>query len=720
MHQINENNSKRISFWSSNLDSIKSRDSLFSSTLKFSNLPFNSVICFSFCILKTLIRSFCKFAGLEGALLTIKRIFFSLNLRASLFSFTNSQDLGMINSLENIFVANKSIMAIIIFVLGISTPSIGLATELYDKVLSQNTKGYLNCEALKSCTENSLSRVSFKVYFKDDGQILNFNFHCTGKDSALAFVEHDLTPPDNQENPCVDPNHSEPLNNEKFNELISTAEEINKMYQVDSCSLTVKQCFSQVKDSFKKDWKYLFSKKEDPAAGTEVGCIGNFLSKIKTDFKTTLKFVFHDIPQFAGSLAKTIWNSYFNKQDNFQKGEILRSFMGESIVSAVEEGNTDAVYDSIKKNFRAIIEGLKDYYGGVIGCTKWEGDPYESKCLQKANALSCNSCDDKLNLICGILAEAGGFALLGGAVAVPASMIKIAKLTSVGKKITNASKFTDKITDLRGSTLGRRVTSNISFDQKGTSVLNSILNAGSYFRGAANEFLNWIAVGPPLSRFVNNNWFMRPYSNAYRNTKLKIAKVSVNRYINRPMAKSGHKLLSKRGRALLNINEAFDQYIKGLYLIRGKNFTTQQYNRFLDNYFGAIKKELETGLGFNVKKEGQHLIISKEGQRYTYRPNFQKALEKDKISLDDFTSAIKKNDPFLDKHTDFSTKGPLHKLKMAGSQLTEYYQVTGDGVDGLVYMTQIGRVLKQADGSNLCKKPENLTILKRIDDNSPN
>lgn len=76
------------------------------------------------------------------------------------------------------------------------------------------------------------------------------------------------------------------------------------------------------------------------------------------------------------------------------------------------------VKDMVKSLYNQVVKGIKTNYG----CEKWSGAPHVSKCVAPMSNWECGSCNQKLNVICGVVGFGAGEIVTafftGGAVAV--------------------------------------------------------------------------------------------------------------------------------------------------------------------------------------------------------------------------------------------------------------------------------------------------------------
>lgn len=133
----------------------------------------------------------------------------------------------------------------------------------------------------------------------------------------------------------------------------------------------------------------------------------------------------------------SIGKLFSNVEDKTTEKMMAAQKLPNSSLQKFKEDPLLFVKNMVKSLYDSVIKGIKTNYG----CEKWSGTPHVSKCLVPMSNWKCGNCNQKLNVVCGVVGFGAGEIVTafftGGAVAVG----KTVALTSVKLGAKGVSKL---------------------------------------------------------------------------------------------------------------------------------------------------------------------------------------------------------------------------------------------------------------------------------------
>lgn len=114
----------------------------------------------------------------------------------------------------------------------------------------------------------------------------------------------------------------------------------------------------------------------------------------------------------------SIGKLFSNVEDKTTEKMMAAQKLPNSSLQKFKEDPLLFVKNMVKSLYNSVIKGIKTNYG----CEKWSGAPHLSKCVSPMSNWECGTCNQKLNVICGVVGFGAGEIVTafftGGAVAV--------------------------------------------------------------------------------------------------------------------------------------------------------------------------------------------------------------------------------------------------------------------------------------------------------------
>lgn len=510
--------------------------------------------------------------------------------------------------------------------------------------------------------------------------------------------------------PCVNlDNYQGRVPRRFLEDTLKTLDGLNEQ----GCPKEDRGCAQQIYELFEQDVKNVFNLfSSTRPQTTEMGCLSTLFANILDGLWSTAKLIFYEAPRGLWNLGRNAWDYFFAEESERSTALLYSSVMSETMAQALTDRDFAKFYNELRKNFFAFLGAIREFYTELMGCTEWEGTPFDSECLKKTN-WSCPTCESVTNFMCGLTGQLGTGMALGALLGVSKAAGTLAKMKrqiseeparfGLGARAIEELNARKSIQSMRD--VSQRARYQVS---QGVAPVTNFLNT------ALGEMKTLFAVGNNFKQLIAVNPLTAPFHMAFQAGQ-KTAHRTFNRLStegNIPGLHLGPSLTLGRayGRALTNIQNSFQQKMNDLYPIRGSRFNPTVYNDISRRYIADVKKELER---INIKatpiQGGRGLRIEKGGEVFEYRPNLrQKMNQASDMSKDDFTRFMTQNDPLLDSITPTANLPGeipvfLRDLRQRSHAARNTFVAQSGASDGFTYLAYFNAQSRNVPENNRCE-----------------
>jgi hypothetical protein len=585
---------------------------------------------------------------------------------------------------------------------------------------------FLRCEATKVCepektsmtaqstnssTPESPKKFAYFVRREKDGFIVPIFIQCHSNGAATASTAEDLVPYLNET--VLD--NGDCLDETEISENVAPSFVENTLNAVQSyeagCPKQDLSCMEQVAENFTRDLKNAMNIfKVSNESKTEMGCLSNVLSTVIDSLYQTLKLFVYDLPKGVLNVGKSVYNYFWGEEEEQTTAMLASSVMSEDMANALVAWDLPKFYSLLKKNFFKFIGQIKEFYGEMLGCTEWNGIPFNSQCLKKMN-WSCPTCDHVMNFTCGLVGQLGAGFAMGGILGTGNSIVQMNRMKkAIG---TNPSKYQmgkEAISEMMAKTrIPEMVTKAKSSSRKAAFHTARYTRPMTQFLTTAKEDIRFVlGVGDSFRGFIAATPPTMPYHYMYQ-----LGKSKAFRKMNDSQVKKSGVNTMKLGRAyavkLDEISEGFESLLPDLNKLRGKNFDPDLYAVVKDEYLALAQKNLKS-IGMNVERlpDNKGLKISKGEQSFDYIPEFDERLKAmpDRIEADEMKKIFMDSDPLMTKDHHLATQNHMpdfwRRVQDKAHESRGMFVVKPDALDGYVYMAQISSQVGQIPETKDC------------------
>lgn len=589
-----------------------------------------------------------------------------------------------------------------------------------------NQSNFLQCQTQRHCyemEEDDERKPHNMIYLLreiEGGKIFPLFLKCDREGRSMAMLSEDLVDIINLEveviNPCKQlsalyDNHFFPPN------FVDGALEAVENYDEDGCPENDASCEQQIYELFEQDLKNalnLFSWGAKESDTTEMGCLSNVLANLKESIVATVKLFIVDMPYKAYEIGESLWNYVMGEEEETSTSMLYASVMSEDMAKALSRGDFALFYSHLRSNFFEFIGNIREFYGELLGCLEWEGEPFHSTCLRRTN-WSCITCENMVNFACGIIGQLGtGFAL-GAILGTTRSIVAMSQLSRNIKN--NPSRYglpeatQAELQSRQSLTRMRKMQQNLSYQITRTtppSVQNFLRSAAdeiSFVTGMGSGFRNFIASNPVTSPY--NLIFQYGQGRAFR----AISQGPVDR-IPFVTSISAFHLSRHYATGMSNIRSTFNAQLRAFYSISGNNFNAAVFNNLARDYITAVGSEMRRmGVQVTPIQGGRGLRLSKGGEVFEYRPNFRNKLESvsSTMSFDDFSSFMHAGDALLDGVTPIHTRAAtypnfLRDISQKAEAARNIFVIQPNALDGMAYLGHFAAQTSTVPDSDSCNR----------------
>ena len=566
---------------------------------------------------------------------------------------------------------------------------------------------YFKCQAKQQCPVIEDPNVEPKryAYFlgrEEDGVIIPVFLQCFKSGNSTITSAEDLIPLLNedvlQNGDCLE---AEELEETVPNRFVEDTLKAVRSYE-GKCPKNNedKNMAMRVFDSFfGKDLKTLGSMITGrKGQETKTGCLGNIISNIADSLYQTVKMFLWDLPKGIWNIGRAGYRYFFGAEEERSTSMLASSVMNEDMAKALTEWDLTKFYGLLRKNFFDFFGSVKEYYTETIGCTEWDGIPYNSNCTKKMN-WTCPSLDNTISYFCGMASQLGTGFFLG---ALLGSAKSLAKMKGLRRKITdspeefgivgksleelkskmNSNEQLSRVRDETRRARFRMARKNRTIsDFLGTQVAEM-----KFILGLGDSFKNLVKATPIT------NFYHKSFQAGQQRGWKAINEFSVKNVENMSPAM---KIARSRALRLDNIQEKFDELFADFNKLKGDKFDPILFKEVQDELFTSMSYELrKTGLRVERLPEGRGLKISKGDESFNYEPRLEEKVRNlpDNLSDDSFKDSLVNGDLILGKQSSVSL-GPdtpdfWREFTHSAEQSRGLFTLKSNGMDGFVYLGQ--------------------------------
>lgn len=571
---------------------------------------------------------------------------------------------------------------------------------------------FLKCEAKNLCKKKEevtrldpLKKYAFFFRREQDGYIVPIFLQCYKSGTSTASMAEDLVPYVNEEvlekPDCVDEDSVENSVNPSF---VDDALKAIKSYENGCPKREDGECFKEIVDNVFDDLRN-FTNPMNFFSGKkfEAGCFSNILTNAVVSVWETIKLFFYQIPRGIWNLGVSAWNQFFGNEEETSDALLTSSVMGEDMANAITSMDIPKVYELMKKNFWSFFKNIKEYYLELIGCTEWEGAPYYSTCLKKQN-WSCLNCSNTLNFACGVVSQLGAGAFLGAATGLARSAAMMAKV----RKAPYGNPLTSAMPDSALKEMAAKTFISNTLGKTGSKRRRAAFEASRKTRPLTNwlnkfkEDIKYVAgVGDSFRGLVEATPFISYYNGIFQTSK----KWTFDRLNQSQFRKiDGGPLKKAHAYALRldTIREKFDNLFVDYAKLRGANFDPVLFNKLNKEMLDTITDQLQ-GTGITVQRLPNQagLALTKNGERFTYKPNFREYLDprspnaKSSLSSEDLKHLMSDRD-FLLSNNPAITQSPrapsfIKEMQEQATTARGIFKADPDAMDGYIYLANFSQ-----------------------------
>ncbi len=583
---------------------------------------------------------------------------------------------------------------------------------------------FLRCEAANICepenpalvdgntpTPSKPKKFAYFLGRESDGFIVPVFIQCYESGSATASTAEDLVPHLNEQvlenGDCID--EVAIAANVKSSFVEDTLNAV-KSYK-GGCPKRDKSCLDQVFENFQRDLKNAVSIfKVSNDRKTETGCLSNLLSTVIDSLYQTLKLFVYDLPKGAFNLGRAGWNYFFGEEEEQSTSMLLSSVMSDDMATALSNWDLPKFYEHLKKNFFKFFGQIKEFYGELLGCTEWNGVPFNSQCLKKMN-WSCPNCDHLLNFSCGLAGQLGAGFVMGGILGMGNSLAQMSRVKrTIGSEPSKFNLVPEAVNEM----MTKASIGDMLNQVKKTSQAARFHAArhtrpiAQFFRTSLDDIRFILGVGDSFRGLIAATPVTMPYNLVYQRGKANAFKAMNEKFIKAGSGSNTLKLARAYAMRLDNISEGFEPLLKDLRKLRGKRFDPKLYKIVEDEYFTLAETQLKK-MGMNVERlpEGSGLRVSKNGDSFDYEPNFAERLKNlpENINPEDMKKAFMENDLLMTNNHSLATQMHLpdfwRNIQDKAHTSRGMFSIKPDGLDGYVYLgqfsSQVGNIPQRQD-----------------------
>jgi len=465
-----------------------------------------------------------------------------------------------------------------------------------------------------------------------------------------------------------------------------------------ACPKEDRSCVGQIADLLEQDLKNAFNFFSKKAEGetTKMGCLSTMVSNLVESLYSTLKLFLYDAPKKVFEVGAALWNHFFDSEKESSTAMLYSSMMAPDMAQALADWDLAKFYSLLRSNFFELMGNIRKFYTELLGCTEWQGAPYESECLKKTN-WSCPTCESVTNFACGLTGQLGTGMFLGGLLGTAKGIANVAQLQkaiSLNPKSYGIPGLAIKEMKVKmgideamkgAKEFGQRANYKVS---KLSAPLVDVLSS------VKDEIKVISGLGSGFKKIVSSNPVTLPYHITYQKMKGFMNKKSAEGMINHSLKGTENAInLGKRyALHLQNITEDFAVHAKQLYKIRGDKFNPTVYKEVMKDYISTVQGEMKR-MGIKVEKieGGTALKLEKNGEIFEYRPDFRDKLESgSKYSLEEFKTHVSNQDPLLynGKIPGYNPESPgfLSDIIQKANTSKGLFVTQADAMDGYIYL----------------------------------
>ncbi|MCR9203599.1 MAG: hypothetical protein NXH75_03410 [Halobacteriovoraceae bacterium] len=601
---------------------------------------------------------------------------------------------------------------------------------------------FLKCEARNLCKKREkvseldpLKKYAFFFQREHDHAVVPVFLNCHQSGTSMASMAEALVPIMNdavleEGGECVDEDEVENAVNPHF---VEDALKAIQGYEK-GCPKQNTSCAERIMDNlfddfknFTSPWKLFGSFNEGEKV--EAGCLTNAFTNIKTSIYETLKLLLYDLPTGVWNLGVSAFNNFMGYENETSSALLNSSIMGKDLADAITSFDFATVYQILRKNFWKFWGSIKEYYLETIGCTEWDGAPYYSTCTKKMN-WSCPTCENVMNYACGFISQVGtGYglgALLGGARSIGAMMNARRTLGKSKKNIALQGKAAEEaatkgyiataLTQISQQT--RAAQFKVQRKMKPVTGFFDVSKADvKFIMGAGESFRQLTAAFP--GTYLYNIYFQKGKQFGFQ----KANKAQFRRLEGGPL---------KRAQGLSfrfdSIRSKFDDVFDDLMSLRGRQpFLSSEFLKIQKELFETIAEQMKgTGITTKILPNGKGMVLTKDGVKYTYNPNFRKYLDPKspqsagRLSNDEIKHLMTDRDIMLSNNPTIvqSKRAPPFMREMLEEANTArgIFKVKPDSMDGFFYLGTFGAQMSGIPDEEDCSGKMNGVKLVRMQD----